>query len=128
MTINKRIKEVRKSLKLTQINFGHKIGVAQGHLTGLENGSKRVTEKTLKVICSVYGVSEKWMREGAGEMFSKTPAEKIERLTRLFCELIPDFQSFVLQQIETLLELQYKQEEAKKNKKGKKTRKASKAS
>jgi len=119
MTINARIRELRKSLKLTQSQFGSKIGVAQGHLTGLENGNKRVTEKTLLVICSIYGVSEKWIRNGSGEMFSRVPEEKIELLTSLFCELIPDFQNFVLQQIEFLLELQYRQGNAEKNKKKK---------
>ena len=119
MSINVRIKEFRKSLKLTQTEFGSKIGVAQGHLTGLESGNKRITEKTVKVICSVYGVSEKWVKEGKGDMFSKVSAEKVERLTHLFYELVPDFQDYVLQQIEILLELQYRQENAERNRKKK---------
>jgi len=119
MTINKRIRELRKGLRLTQIEFGRKVGVAQGHLTGLESGNKRVTEKTVKVICSVYGASEKWLREGVGEMLCKAPTEKIERLTNLFCKLCPDFQNYVMQQIEFLLELQYKQENDGKNRKKK---------
>ena len=128
MSINGRIRELRKELKLTQAVFGSKIGIAQGHLTGLESGNKRVTEKTLKVICSVYGVAEKWMRDGTGEMFYKAPTVKVERLTYLFCELIPDFQNYVLQQIEILLELQYKQENAGKGKKKKRKPYESKAS
>ncbi|MCL2689997.1 MAG: helix-turn-helix domain-containing protein [Chitinispirillia bacterium] len=109
MAVNERIRELRKHLKLTQRKFGYNIGIAQGHLTGLESGSKRVTDKTLKTICSIYGVSEKWMRGGVGDMFFKASAEKVERFTSLFCKLAPDFQNFVQQQIEFLLELQYKQ-------------------
>jgi len=115
MPIGKRIKELRKYLKLTQVDFGGKIGIAQGHLTGIESGNKSVTEKTLKVICSVYGVSEKWMRNGEGQMFFKAPAQKIKKLTHLFCGLNHDFQNYAVQQTEILLDLQYKHNYAKKS-------------
>ena len=110
MGIHERIKKLRKALDLTQVEFGSRIGIAQGHLTGLESGKKRVTEKTLKVICSIYGTSEKWLKNNEGEMFSKAPAEKLEKLTKIFGSLNPDFQSYVMQQIETLLELQYRKQ------------------
>ncbi|MDR0307722.1 MAG: helix-turn-helix domain-containing protein [Chitinispirillales bacterium] len=112
MTVNERIKQLRKALDLTQVEFGSKIGIAQGHLTGLESGKKRITEKTLKVICSVYGTSEKWLKHNEGEMFSTAPAEKIDKISKVFSKLNNELQNYVVHQIETLIELQYKQQSA----------------
>jgi hypothetical protein len=39
-------------------------------------------------------------------MFNTTPEEKLERMTDLFNELRPEFQDFVLRQIDELIELQ----------------------
>lgn len=69
MEINERVKMIRKSLGLTQSEFGEKIDVAQGYLTNIENGKRDVTEKILKLICSIYNVSEDWFRNGTGSMF-----------------------------------------------------------
>jgi len=127
MGMHERIKKLRKALDLTQVEFGSRIGIAQGHLTGLESGKKRVTEKTLKVICSIYGTSEKWLKNNEGEMFSKAPAEKLEKLTKVFGALAPDFQGYVMQQIETLLEMQYRKQSGEAAEKLRKKGKTSKA-
>ena len=68
MNINERVKILRKQLKLTQIQFGQKTAISQGHLTAIENGKREVTEKTIKVICSEFNINEAWLRTGEGEM------------------------------------------------------------
>lgn len=105
MTINARIKDLRKTLGLTQIDFGSKIGIVQGHLTAIESGKRRVTEKTIKVICSSYGASEDWLRTGKGEMFTRIPNEKAERAIKLFTDLPSEFQDYILHQMKKLLEI-----------------------
>jgi hypothetical protein len=57
----------------------------------------------------VYGVSENWLKTGEGEMFYKSPEEKITRLVSIFNELPADFQDYVLDQIEKLLILRKNQ-------------------
>jgi hypothetical protein len=37
-------------------------------------------------------------------MFNSTPEEKLERITAMFNELYPEFQDFVLRQIDELAE------------------------
>jgi transcriptional regulator with XRE-family HTH domain len=69
MTINERVKKVRKALKYTQEAFGKRIDVGQAYLANIEKGHKPVTEKILKLICSEFGVNEEWLREGKSEMF-----------------------------------------------------------
>jgi hypothetical protein len=56
-----------------------------------------------------YGVSEKWLKTGEGEMFYKSPDEKISRLVGIFNELPIDFQDYALDQIEKLLILRKNQ-------------------
>lgn len=69
MTVNERIRDVRKSLGLNQTEFGERIAVKQGYLTNIENGLREVTEKILKLVCSEYHVNENWLRNGTGRMF-----------------------------------------------------------
>jgi len=110
MTVNERIKKLRKSLGLTQAEFGGKIGIVQGHLTGIENGDKKITETTMKVICAVYGVSEGWLRNGRGEMYTKSHGGKIYKVLSVFNQLTPQYQDFALDQIKELFEAQRKQD------------------
>lgn len=77
--MNNRVRELRKALKLTQIEFGKRIAVGQGYLTNIENGQRPVTEKILKLICKEFNVNEEWFRTGVGEMF-KTENELLELL------------------------------------------------
>ncbi|MDR0307628.1 MAG: helix-turn-helix transcriptional regulator [Chitinispirillales bacterium] len=104
MSANERIKELRKSLGLTQAEFGRKVGIVQGHITGIESGSRPITEKTVKVISVVYGVSESWLKTGKGNMYSKN--RNRDKVIRQFNELNPLYQDFILSQFEWFLELQ----------------------
>jgi len=114
MSVYERIKEVRKSLGLTQIEFGDKIGIVQGHLTGIESGKKTATEKTIKVICGVYGISETWLKTGKGSMRVGTSknSDVIDHIIRRFNGLNIEHQDFILQMAQGLLKLQRKQDRA----------------
>jgi len=106
MAVNERIKKLRKSLGLTQVEFGHKVGIKQGQLTGIERGKTVITEKTIKAISSVLSVSENWLRTGEGEMYSREDSHN--KVICLFSELNPEHQIFILTTIENLLEIQRK--------------------
>ncbi|MCK9599226.1 MAG: helix-turn-helix domain-containing protein [Sphaerochaeta sp.] len=69
MTVNERIKTVRKRLKYNQADFGKRIAVAQNYLSNIEVGQREATSKIVKLICKEFGVNEEWLREGKGEMF-----------------------------------------------------------
>lgn len=72
MNMNERIREVRKCLGLTQIEFGNRLSIAQGYLTNIETGKRDATEKIQKLICLEYGVNPVWLETGEGEMFEKS--------------------------------------------------------
>ena len=82
MTQGERIKEVRKSLKLTLEKFGEKIGVKKNAISAVENNRNSHSEQMAKSVCREYNVNETWLRTGEGEMFLPVNRKtKIEKLT-----------------------------------------------
>ena len=69
--MRKRIGQLRKSLGLTQKQFGEKIGVQRGTVTNYELGRNIPTETVRLMISKVYGVRREWLETGEGEMFKK---------------------------------------------------------
>lgn len=66
-----RIKQIRKEAKLTQIEFGEKIGVKGNTVTNYENGLRTPTDAVLKSICREFKVNETWLRTGEGDPYQK---------------------------------------------------------
>ena len=66
--MNERIKELRKSLGLTQAEFGEKLGVKPSTVTNYESGLRAPSDAMLVSICREYGVNEVWLRTGIGPM------------------------------------------------------------
>ena len=69
--MRKRIGQLRKSLGLTQKQFGEKIGVQRGTVTNYELGRNIPTETVRLMICKIYGVRRECLETGEGEMFKK---------------------------------------------------------
>lgn len=69
--MNERIKEVRKSLGMSQEKFGEKLGVTKGAISRMELGTYSITDTMFKLICSEYNVNEEWLRTGEGTMFKE---------------------------------------------------------
>lgn len=69
--MNDRIKEIRTHFKLSQADFGSRIGVKQATVAGYENGSRTPLEAVIASICREFKVDETWLRTGEGEPFPK---------------------------------------------------------
>lgn len=70
--MNNRIKEVREHFKLTQTEFGERLGVSRDVIGNIEYNrlkNPKQKEPIIKLICSTFGVNEIWLRTGEGEMF-----------------------------------------------------------
>lgn len=72
MTINQRIKIFRKSLHLSQEEFGKRIGLKKSAASWIEKEGSTITDANIRLICTTFGVSERWLREGAGDMLAQT--------------------------------------------------------
>lgn len=62
--INKRFKQVRTDLGLTQEEFGNRIGLSKSGISNIEHGTRKVTSKHIKLICSIFSVDELWLTTG----------------------------------------------------------------
>ncbi|GHV69603.1 hypothetical protein AGMMS49928_12430 [Spirochaetia bacterium] len=108
VTVNRRIKIVREALKLSQVQFSRVLSLSSGYLAGVEVEKRKVNNRIVKLICSSFMVSEKWLRTGEGELFNRDPDAEFTKLVSLYKELNPPFQDYILKQINLLLDMQDK--------------------
>jgi len=106
MTVNERVRQIRKALNMYQTDFSKAIRVSNSYTADIENGHRIANDRIIRLICLTFGASESWLKTGEGEMFETSAAEKRDRILRLFNELNPDFQDFALTVVDRLLLLQ----------------------
>lgn len=105
-----RIKAVREALKLSQREFGEKLGVSRDVICNIEYGRVQPKKLFLQHMCHQYRVNTHWLETGEGDMFdaaAETDNKFNEALT-IFKSLRPEFQDYALEQIRRLAELQDK--------------------
>jgi len=105
MTISKRIRHLRQTLNMSQIEFAKAIYISNGYIAELECEHRKVNDRIIHLISLNFSVNEKWLKTGEGEMFFATPGEKLQRMVSLFNELPPKFQDYVMMQIEQLIKI-----------------------
>jgi transcriptional regulator with XRE-family HTH domain len=108
MTVNQRIKQVRKTLSLSQITFSKGIYLSHGYLAEIELEHSKANDRIIELVVSKYGVSRRWLETGEGEMFDKRPDEKLEEMMIVFRDLVPQYRELVLTIIGQLLKIQKK--------------------
>lgn len=64
--MNERLKTLRKKMKLSQEEFGKRIGIGKTSVSKLENGENNPSEQTILLICKEFRVNEVWLRTGEG--------------------------------------------------------------
>lgn len=101
-----RLKQLRKALKINQTNFAKQLGITQTAYSMIENGNNPLSDRYIKVISSVFGVNEAWLRTGGGDMFYSSPYEK--EFTEIFGSLVPATQQYLLLMARELLATQEK--------------------
>ena len=105
--MNTRIKELRKVLKLTQTEFGAKIGLKPTSMCDIENGRCNVTERVIISLCAKFNVNEEWLRTGIGEMFNSED-KKFNEFFEIYNSLTKPLQDFLIQTAYNLLDTQNK--------------------
>lgn len=82
--MEERLKELRKSLRLNQKEFGSKIGLTRSAICNYENGSRTLMEQTIISICREFNVNRSWLVEGIGDMFTNLPETILDELALQF--------------------------------------------
>ncbi|MFR7569409.1 MAG: helix-turn-helix domain-containing protein [Lachnospira sp.] len=109
MSINQRVKQVRKALNLSQAKFADALSMSKGYIAGIELEHNNVNGRIVKLICFTFNVSEEWLKTGNGNMFKDTSNQLSNSAFTNFLELKPAYQEYVLNQINQLLALQNKE-------------------
>lgn len=68
-----RIKYLRKTLKLSQNDFGAKLEVSRDVINNIEQNRNKnpISEHLISRICRTFSTNETWLRTGEGDMFVK---------------------------------------------------------
>lgn len=80
--MNKRIKQLRKTLNLSGEKFGNPLGVSKHAISQIETGKNNLSEQMIKLICTTYKVNENWLRLGEGDMFIASDKIPLDDLTK----------------------------------------------
>lgn len=74
-----RLRELRKSLNMTQQEFADRVSVGRSAIAQYEMGRNPPSDAVISLICREFNVNETWLRFGDGEMFiEKSPDHEIE--------------------------------------------------
>jgi len=108
--INKRIREIRSVLGLSQVKFSSLIAISSSYIAGIETGHIAVNERLIKLVCSSFNVNESWMRHGEGEMFIEPMIEdkRFNNLVNTVRALPPKYQEFLFGVLDMLVKLKDK--------------------
>ena len=90
--MNERIKELRKTLGMTQHDFAERLNIGRGTLANYEVGRNEPIDAVIALICREFDVREQWLRTGEGEMFiQKSRGDEIAAFVGDILRGEPDF-------------------------------------
>lgn len=79
MTINDRLKQVRKALNLTTTQLAETISYSQATVSLVENAKppynnpEKIADSYIRLFSFAFNVNENWLRTGEGAMFNEEP-------------------------------------------------------
>ncbi len=82
MSVNQRLRQVRKHFNMQQSDFAKRLGLSQAGISWLEQDGNTVSEQIIRLLHLDFHVSEKWLRTGDGPMFSAEDDSPLEKLCR----------------------------------------------
>jgi transcriptional regulator with XRE-family HTH domain len=103
--MKERLKQFRKSLGVTQGEFGKRIGMSDVAISYMESGRTALSDQNMKLICLTFGVNEAWLRDGAGEMMDDESllSDQERQLLDLFRQLSPKARIIVIEYVEKVI-------------------------
>lgn len=85
MDIYERFKYLRKDkLKLSQTEFGQRVGVTRGVINNIERKLVEPKELFIKQVCKEYHVSYLWLVKNEGDVFNNSKEIAIEELSKKY--------------------------------------------
>ena len=88
MSINERIKAVRKKNSLTQTEFAEKLSSTMSSISQIERGVLNPSRQMTDLICREFGINKEWLETGEGEM--ETPKSRYEHIAKITAALMKE--------------------------------------
>lgn len=80
--IRDRILFLLEKKEITKTEFASKLNITQAYVSKITNKGAIPSDRLIEDICEKFGVNEKWLRTGEGEMFaSLNRTQQIAQLT-----------------------------------------------
>lgn len=112
--MNKRIKELRQTLNLSQDEFAQAIGLSKSGISALESGTRKVNGKHIRMLEITYNVNPQWILTGEGDIFKPvedTPIAAIKdqyHLSAKACAVLNNFLKLSPSEQDTFIDLAQK--------------------
>ena len=90
--MKERIKELRKTLGLTQQEFADRLGISRGNIATYETRDSSPGNSVVNLICREFNVREVWLRTGQGGMFQ--PKARSDEIDAFMKEILRDDSDF----------------------------------
>ena len=91
--MNKRMRNMRKALKLTQQQVADSLGMTNSNISHMERNAP-ITKQTVLHICCRWNVNYDYLVYGEGPMFNET-ADSQRKFVDAYSQLAPVFQELV---------------------------------
>lgn len=75
MSINSRVKEIRKQSGMSQKEFAERLGIAQTGVSYMEKDGSNISAASVKNICFQFNIREEWLLNGTGDMYANDETE-----------------------------------------------------
>jgi transcriptional regulator with XRE-family HTH domain len=106
-TVYERIKEIRTTLGLSQVEFAKRIFVSKGFYSDIEVGKKKINDRIIFIVAKQFNVNVEWIKTGEGEMWTNTPPDiRLEKLLDIYNQLDDSFRDYLVEQSSILLKLE----------------------
>lgn len=102
--MNSRIKEIRKNLKLTQDEFGKRLGVTRNAIANIESGRVTPSNLLLNLLSKEFNISREWLETGCDSSENESLSVQDIKLTDIFAKLTLDKSSSKNRKLKNLIE------------------------
>jgi transcriptional regulator with XRE-family HTH domain len=105
--VGKRLKQIRKTLKLTIREFSKEIYFSHSLYGQTEFGNREASDRIIQLISSRFNVSKEWIRTGNGNMFDSPPPDiRLEKILEIYNMVDDTLKDCLMDQAKILLRIQ----------------------
>ena len=106
-----RINFLIEKLNISKSKFAEKLNISQAFVSQICSGAREPSDRTIADICRVFGVREKWLREGDEPMYEPAAEPDLEYINVLLSEIDNPFTDLIKSIMSVYMELDAKGQE-----------------